>query len=95
VHLRTAREAVAEAGIEWTPELRERTAIITGSCVGGQSTEDLGFVEVYKLNHNRVHPLTIPKTMANAGASLASPAPASPFPRLVLPPRTPSAKPSG
>ena len=64
-----AREAVTEAGIEWTPELRENTAIITGSCVGGQSTEDIGFVEVYKLGHNRVHPLTIPKTMSNAGAS--------------------------
>jgi nodulation protein E len=64
-----AREAVECAGIEWTPELRETAAIITGSCVGGQSTEDIGFVEVYKLGHNRVHPLTIPKTMANAGAS--------------------------
>ena len=64
-----AREAVTCAGIEWTPELRETAAIITGSCVGGQSTEDIGFQEVYKLGHNRVHPLTIPKTMANAGAS--------------------------
>ncbi len=64
-----AREAVEQAGIEWTPELRESAAIITGSCVGGQSTEDIGFHEVYKLGHNRVHPLTIPKTMANAGAS--------------------------
>jgi nodulation protein E len=64
-----AREAAAYAGVEWTPELRERAAIITGSCVGGQSTEDIGFQEVYKLGHNRVHPLTIPKTMANAGAS--------------------------
>ena len=64
-----AREAVADAGIEWTPERRETAAIITGSCVGGQSTEDIGFQEVYKLGHNRVHPLTIPKTMANAGAS--------------------------
>jgi nodulation protein E len=64
-----AREAVADAAIEWTPELRESAAIITGSCVGGQSTEDIGFTEVYKLGHNRVHPLTIPKTMANAGAS--------------------------
>jgi nodulation protein E len=64
-----AREAVAGAGIEWTSELRETAAIITGSCVGGQSTEDIGFHEVYKLSHNRVHPLTIPKTMANAGAS--------------------------
>jgi nodulation protein E len=64
-----AREAVENSGVVWTPELRETAAIITGSCVGGQSTEDLGFVEVYKLGHNRVHPLTIPKTMANAGAS--------------------------
>jgi nodulation protein E len=64
-----AREAVTEAGIQWTSELRESAAIITGSCVGGQSTEDIGFTEVYKLGHNRVHPLTIPKTMANAGAS--------------------------
>jgi len=64
-----AREAVADAGVAWTPELRETAAIITGSCVGGQSTEDIGFVEVYKNGHNRVHPLTIPKTMANAGAS--------------------------
>lgn len=64
-----AREAVQNSGIEWTPELRENAAIITGSCVGGQSTEDIGFQEVYKHNHNRVHPLTIPKTMANAGAS--------------------------
>src|SRR5579871_4722634 len=64
-----AREAVVSSGVEWTPELRESAAIVTGSCVGGQSTEDIGFQEVYKLGHPRVHPLTIPKTMANAGAS--------------------------
>src|SRR5690349_19142697 len=64
-----AREAVASAGVEWTPELRERAAIVTGSCVGGQATEDTGFQDLYKRGLNRVHPLTIPKTMANAGAS--------------------------
>jgi nodulation protein E len=64
-----AREAVSDAGIEWTAALRENSAIITGSCVGGQSTEDAGFTNVYKLGQTRVHPLTIPKTMANAGAS--------------------------
>ncbi len=64
-----AREAVQSAGIEWTPELQENAAIVTGSCVGGQSTEDIGFHDVYKNGLNRVHPLTIPKTMANAGAS--------------------------
>src|ERR1035437_544931 len=64
-----AREDVEDAGVSWTPELRETAAIVTGSCVGGQSTEDVGFQELYKLGHSRVHPLTIPKTMANAGAS--------------------------
>jgi nodulation protein E len=64
-----AREAVENAGVVWTPELKENAAIITGSCVGGQSTEDIGFQELYWHRRNRVHPLTIPKTMANAGAS--------------------------
>jgi nodulation protein E len=67
-----AREAVAQSGISWTPELCENTAIVTGSCVGGKETEDLGFREVYKLGKPRVHPMTIPKTMANAGASAIS-----------------------
>jgi nodulation protein E len=68
----SAREAVADAGIEWTQELRENTAIITGSCVGGQSTEDEGFVALYKKGLPRVNPLTIPRIMANAGASRIS-----------------------
>jgi len=67
-----AREAVADAGIAWTPRLRQRTAIVTGSCVGGQATEDTGFVDLYKENRGRVHPLTIPRIMANAGASILS-----------------------
>lgn len=67
-----AREAVADAGIEWNQELRENTAIVTGSCVGGQSTEDDGFIALYKKGLPRVNPLTIPRIMANAGASRIS-----------------------
>jgi nodulation protein E len=67
-----AREAVVQSGIEWTSDLRENAAIVTGSCVGGQSTENQGFWDVYKLGKTRVHPMTIPKTMANAGASAIS-----------------------
>ena len=67
-----AREAVADAGIEWTPELREETAIVTGSCVGGQGAEDEGFVNLYRKNIPRVSPLTIPRTMENAAASRIS-----------------------
>ena len=67
-----AQEAVAHSGIEFTDELRDTSAIITGSCVGGQTTENQGFYDVYKMGKTRVHPMTIPKTMANAGASAIS-----------------------
>ena len=64
-----AREAVAQAGIEWTPTLREETAVITGSCLGGRYIEDAGYWELFHNGRNRVHPLTIPLSMCNAGAS--------------------------
>ena len=67
-----AREAVTDAAVVWTPELRERCAIVTGACVGGQTTEDQGFWDVYKMGKSRVHPMTIPRTMATAGASFIS-----------------------
>lgn len=61
-----AREAVKDAGV--VPP-RDRTGIVTGSCVGGQTTEDGGFVDLYIERKPRVNPFTIPRTMANAGAS--------------------------
>ncbi len=67
-----AREAVKDSGIEFDAALRERTAIVTGSCVGGQTTEDEGFVGLYRNNSNRVNPFTIPRTMGNASASRIS-----------------------
>jgi nodulation protein E len=67
-----AREAVGASGIAWSQELRETTAIVTGSCTGGQTTEDEGFVNLYRNNSPRVNPLTIPRTMENAAASRIS-----------------------
>jgi nodulation protein E len=67
-----AREAVLDSGIKWTDDLRQRTAIVTGSGIGGQSTQDVGFANVYKGGRDRVHPLTIPRTMANAATSQIS-----------------------
>lgn len=65
----SAGAAIADAGIEWTPALKEQTAIVTGSCVGGQSAEDEGFLQLYRENKTRINPFIIPKTMGNAGAS--------------------------
>ncbi len=64
-----AREAFRDSGIELTQDLRERCAIVCGSAVGGQSAVESGFEDLYVQGRGRVHPLTIPKTMANAGAS--------------------------
>lgn len=64
-----ARQAVADAGLDLNAELAGRTAVIAGSCIGGQSSQDAGFVSLYLNQLNRVHPLTIPRAMANAGAS--------------------------
>jgi len=64
-----ARDAIRDSGIALTPELREECAIICGSAVGGQSAIEAGFEDLWVNGRGRVHPLTIPKTMANAGAS--------------------------
>jgi len=64
-----ARDAVRDSGIALTPELREECAIVCGSAVGGQSAIEAGFEDLWVNGRGRVHPLTIPKTMANAGAS--------------------------
>ena len=64
-----AREAVQDAGLDWSPALRERTAVIWGNAVGGQASQDAQFVELYRENRDRVHPLTIPRVMSSAGAS--------------------------
>jgi nodulation protein E len=64
-----AREAVADSGLHFTTDLLEKTAVVCGSCVGGQTTQDAGFVDLYLKGRARVHPLLIPKIMANAGTS--------------------------
>jgi nodulation protein E len=63
------REALAQANVEWNADLRERTAIITGTCMGGRFTEEIGYWELFHNGRSRVHPLTIPLGMSNAGAS--------------------------
>jgi nodulation protein E len=67
-----AREAVLDAHIDWTPELRERSAIVTGSSTGGQTSEDESFRDYYERKQTRFSPFAIPKAMSNAGASRIS-----------------------
>jgi nodulation protein E len=67
-----AREAMRDSGLELTAALRDRGAVVCGSAVGGQTAIEAGFEDLYVSDRGRVHPLTIPKTMANAGSSQIS-----------------------
>ncbi len=67
-----AREAVADSGIAWTDDLRERTAIVTGSCLGGRVMEHAVISELHAGTRSRVPPLTIPRGMENCAASQIS-----------------------
>jgi nodulation protein E len=61
-----ARQAVMDSG--FTPA-GPRCGVVTGSCVGGQTSMDEGFVDLYKKSLPRVNPMMIPRVMSNSGAS--------------------------
>jgi nodulation protein E len=62
-----ARQAVAQAGLmaNYSPE---DVAVVLGCSCGGRSSEEIETAKLYYRNA-RVHPLTVPRTMASAGGS--------------------------
>jgi nodulation protein E len=68
----SAREAVADSGIEFNDRLRERGGVITGSCLGGKTTENDLYYNLYVEKRERFPPVAIPRAMANAVASHVS-----------------------
>ena len=64
-----AREAIAQSGIDFAQEaIGENTAVVIGTGVGGQTTNDEASKRLYGENNPRLHPLTIVRLMANAPA---------------------------
>jgi nodulation protein E len=64
-----AKEAVHQSSFIVDKENKYRTAVICGTSIGGILAQEQSYFEVYKENKTRVHPLTIPKSMPNGGAS--------------------------
>ncbi|WP_417807645.1 beta-ketoacyl-[acyl-carrier-protein] synthase family protein [Thioclava sp.] len=58
-------EAMAQAGLECAPD-PARWGCIIGTAGGGHGTANDAYRAVYAQGKNRVHPLTVPKLMANA-----------------------------
>ena len=64
-----ARDAIADSALRWNVEMRARTGVITGSCLGGMGTEDDFYFNLYHENKSRLSPAAIPRIMSNAVAS--------------------------
>jgi len=65
-----ARQAVQQSGLVAAHPC-EAIAVIFGCSTGGRNTEEKEYEKVYGRG-GRVHPLTVPRAMANAGTSLVT-----------------------
>ncbi|MEM9845267.1 MAG: beta-ketoacyl-[acyl-carrier-protein] synthase family protein, partial [Pseudomonadota bacterium] len=67
-----AREAIAQAGLEFSGDLAAKAGVVLGNSGGGMTTLDENYRSVYEDGKNRVHPFVVPKLMNNAAASHVS-----------------------
>jgi nodulation protein E len=67
-----AREAIEDAGLSANSQTLASAAGIIGSGCGGKQTDEETYRKLYKERRGRAHPLTIPKGMPSAAASMVS-----------------------
>ncbi len=67
-----AREAIRDAGFQSEDEVMSGATAIVGSGCGGKHTDEETYLQLYKKQRARAHPLTIPKGMPSAAASMVS-----------------------
>lgn len=70
--LLAAKEAIDQAGLEFTGQLAAEAGVVLGTSGGGMTTLDENYRSVYEDGKNRVHPFVVPKLMNNAAASHVS-----------------------
>lgn len=70
--LLAAREAMETSGLKVGEGERHRFGVVMGSGMGGVSTIDAGYYNLYAKQAARLHPFTIPKIMHNAPTSQIS-----------------------
>ena len=67
-----AQEAADDAGLVTGEKVLTDAAAIIGSGCGGKHTDEATYDQLYKQQRSRAHPLTIPKGMPSAAASMVS-----------------------
>lgn len=66
------RAALTDAGLTVGDDAVTRAAAIIGTGCGGKQTDEETYARLYKAQKTRAHPLTIPKGMPSAAASMVS-----------------------
>lgn len=64
-----SRQAISHSELDFSNGLGEQTATIVGTGIGGMTSLDKSYYDFYAKGANRVHPLTIPRLIANAPVS--------------------------
>ena len=67
--LLAAREAVRDAGLDFSGPRAAETAVVLGSAAGGKTSDDEAFLRLYGNKEPRVHPAVIPRVMLSSGVS--------------------------
>ena len=66
--LEAAAQAIRDAGFAPDDSLRERTGVFVGTGMGGASTVEAGYEEMFLEGKDRLPPHTVPRAMNNAAA---------------------------
>jgi 3-oxoacyl-[acyl-carrier-protein] synthase II len=64
-----AAQAIADAGLDFAAECKERCGVSVGTGMGGAGTNDEGYHTIYAERSARVKPYTVLASMTNAAAS--------------------------
>ena len=66
--LEAAGQAIHDAGIEFEESLKDRTGVFVGTGLGGASTIEAGYEDIFLEGKDRVAPHSVPRIMNNAAA---------------------------
>jgi 3-oxoacyl-[acyl-carrier-protein] synthase II len=66
--LEAASQAIHDAAIEFEDSLKDRTGVFVGTGMGGASTIEAGYEEIFLGGKDRLPPHTVPRAMNNAAA---------------------------
>ena len=70
--LEAASQAIHDAAIELEDSLKDRTGVFVGTGMGGASTIEAGYEEIFLAGKDRLPPHTVPRAMNNAAAGQIS-----------------------